>query len=30
LIQAVENVQQRNRVVKLTCLEINNAQVTGS
>jgi head-tail adaptor len=28
LIQAVENVQQRNRVVKLTCLEIDNATVS--
>lgn len=27
-IQAVENVQQRNRVVKLTCLEIDNATVS--
>lgn len=26
LIQAVENVQQRNRVVRLTCLEIDNAK----
>lgn len=29
-IQAVENVQQRNRVVKLTCLEIDNATVTAT
>lgn len=29
LIQAVENVQQRNRVVKLTCLEIDNDKVLG-
>jgi SPP1 family predicted phage head-tail adaptor len=27
-IQAVENVQQRNRVVRMTCLEIDNAQVS--
>lgn len=26
-IQAVENVQQRNRIVRLTCLEIDNAKV---
>jgi head-tail adaptor len=26
-VQAVENVQQRNRVVRMTCLEIDNAQV---
>lgn len=30
LIQAVENVQQRNRVVRMTCLELNNATVVGS
>lgn len=29
LIQAVENVQQRNKVVKMTCLEIDNAKVLG-
>jgi head-tail adaptor len=29
LIQAVENVQQRNRVVRMTCLEIDNSTVTG-
>lgn len=28
LIQAVENVQQRNRLVRMTCLEIDNAQVS--
>jgi head-tail adaptor len=28
LIQAVENVQQRNRVVRMTCLEIDNATVS--
>jgi head-tail adaptor len=27
LVQGVENVQQRNRKVVLTCLEIDNAQV---
>jgi|ERR1700761_6296094 len=27
LIQAVENVQQRNRVVRMTCLEIDSATV---
>jgi head-tail adaptor len=29
-IQAVENVQQRNLVVRLTCLEINNATVASA
>jgi head-tail adaptor len=29
-IQAVENVQQRNRVVRMTCLEINNATAAGT
>jgi head-tail adaptor len=28
LIQAVENVQQRNRVVRMTCLEIDNSTVS--
>jgi head-tail adaptor len=28
LIQAVENVQQRNRVVRMTCLELDSAQVS--
>jgi head-tail adaptor len=27
LVQSVENVQQRNRVVRMTCLEINSATV---
>lgn len=27
-IQAVENVQQRNRIVRMTCLEIDNSTVS--
>jgi head-tail adaptor len=27
-IQTVENVQQRNRVIRMTCLEIDNAKVS--